>query len=89
MKTIHIRINFFEEGLDQNNQEADLFVPDNIDEKEVFDILQKTHHYLDFEDSEDIYGYQGRNPETLLDYVCEKQNWSWQKFNFDLDFELL
>lgn len=30
-------------------------------------------------------GINGRNPVTLLDYICEKYGWSWSDFEFDID----
>ena len=87
MKTINLRINFFwDDGDDM--QEFALTIPSNVCEIEVVDILEKEHDYLCTEDEEDIYGVQGRNPETLLDYVCEKYGWSYKTFEFDIDINL-
>lgn len=84
MKKFNLRINFFwDDGDDM--WEFSLTVPNNISTEEVKDALIKTHNYLDMEDETDIYGTTGRSPETLLDYMCEKQGWSWEKFDFDID----
>lgn len=63
-------------------------VPSNVSETEVVDILRKEHKYLCTEDKEDIYEIQGKDPSTLLDYVCEKYDWSWRKFEYDIDITL-
>lgn len=88
MMTLNLRINFFyDDGDDMKSFK--LTVPDNVSSIEITDILRKEHEYLceieDEEDEEDIYGTMGRNPETLLDYVCEKYGWSWREFEFDID----
>lgn len=35
------------------------------------------------------YEYDGRNPVTLLDYVCEKYEWSWELLKYDLDWDFI
>lgn len=84
MKKLNLRINFFWDDGD-DICEFVLTVPDNVTELEVSEILSKEHHHLCFEDDEDLYGIQGREPETLLDYTCEKYGWSWTDFKFDID----
>ena len=42
--------------------------------------------YIPVED--DVYGTAGRTPETLLEYVCEKMGWRWQKLEYDIELEL-
>lgn len=83
MKTLNIRITFFWD--DDDIRKFKLTVPSNVSEIEVADTLKKEHEYLDMEDKEDIYGLNGRNPVTLLDYICEKYGWSWSDFEFDID----
>ena len=79
-----MRINFFWDDGD-DIQEFALTVPDNVNVEEIEEVLFKTHNYLDREDETDLYGTTGRNPETLLDYVCENHEWSWEEFSFDVD----
>lgn len=83
MKTLNIRITFFWD--DDDIRKFKLTVPSNVSEIEVADTLKKEHEYLDMEDEEDIYGLNGRDPVTLLDYICEKYGWSWSDFEFDID----
>ena len=84
MKKINLRINFFWDDGD-DIWEFILTVPNNVTELEVSEILSKEHDYLDTEDDEDFYGIHGRNPVTLLDYICEKYGWSWEDFYFNID----
>ena len=84
MKKFNLRINFFwDDGDDM--WEFSLTVPDNVSIEQIKETLIKTHDYLDMEDETDLYGTAGRSPETLLDYMCEKQGWSWEEFDFDID----
>jgi hypothetical protein len=84
MKTYTIRLNFFwDDGNDM--REFKITVPGNITEGKITEILLKEHKYLSVDDKEDFYGIQGRDPETLVDYVCEKYNWQWQEFEYDID----
>lgn len=84
MKTLSLRINFsWDDGDDI--QEFKLTVPSNVSEIEVANTLKKEHEYLDTEDKEDIYGINGRNPVTLLNYIYEKYGWLWSDFKFDID----
>lgn len=84
MKKLNLRINFFWDDCD-DIWEFVLTVPENVTELEVSEILIKEHNYLNMEDDEDLYGIQGRNPVTLLDYICEKYGWNWADFEFDID----
>lgn len=84
MRTLNIRINFFWDDEDDICN-FKLTVPNNVNEIEIVDLIEREHEYLCREDTEDIYGIQGRNPETLINYVCEKYNWEWNKFDFDID----
>lgn len=86
MKTYTLKLNFlWDEEID--TEVFKLTVPDNITEKDIYITLQTEHNYLDKKDEEDLYGYLGRNPETLLDYICEKFDWDWEPFEFDMDIE--
>lgn len=84
MKKFNLRINFFwDDGDDM--KEFVLTVPDNVNIEEIEGVLFKTHNYLCMEDETDIYGTMGRSPETLLEYMCQNQGWSWEEFGFDID----
>ena len=61
---------------------------DDMDNAKVAVILKKEHEYLNGKDPEGIYEIQGKTPETLLDYVCQKYGWTWEPFEFDIDLEL-
>lgn len=84
MKKFNLRINFFWDDGDDMKEFA-LTVPDNVNTEEIKEALIKEHKYLDLEDETDLYGTSGRDPETLLDYVCEKYEWNWEEFSFDID----
>ena len=62
-------------------------VPENVSQEEVAKEISECHHYLDFEDDTDMYGKNGRDPYTLLDYVCEKNGWEKESMEYDIDFE--
>ena len=38
--------------------------------------------------ADDLYGTEGRNPETLVHYTCKKYGWKWAYFVFDVDLNL-
>lgn len=57
--------------------------PDDVSVDVVTDALNKGHEYLCFEDEEDRYGNDGREPETLVGYVCRKYGWKWRRLGFD------
>lgn len=85
MRTLNLRINFFWDDGD-DIKEFKLTVPDNVSDSEIMETLKKEHEYLCHEDEENIYGTDGRNPETLLNYVCDKYyGWSWCDFQYDID----
>lgn len=46
--------------------------------------LKTEHDHLCLVDETDIYGEEGRTPETLLEHVCKKYNWKWKPFQFDI-----
>ena len=87
MRTLNVRVNFFWD--DGDDMEAFmLIVPDNIDDNDVFNILQKEHKYLSEEDEDDLYGIRGRNPHTLIEYICQKYGWKSNDFSFDIDVNM-
>lgn len=71
-----------------DTQKFVVMAADDMDNAKVAVILKKEHEYLNGKDSEGIYEIQGKTPETLLDYVCEKYGWTWKPFEFDIDLEL-
>lgn len=75
MKALNVKIEMISDGFDCSEY-VQLIIPDNIDENKITSIIKEEHKYL-CEDTEDIYGFRGKAPETLLDYVCEKYKWSW------------
>lgn len=86
MKTLKLIINFPWHGED-DMWKFKLMVPSSVTETNVADILKKEHEYLSI-DGKGPYGIYGRNPVTLLDYVCKKYDWSWSDFEFDVDLTL-
>ena len=85
MRTLNLRMNFFWDDGDDIKC-FKLTVPDDTTDDEVIDILKKEHEYLCTDDDEDIYFNKGRNPETLLDYVCDKYyGWSCSDLQYDID----
>ena len=88
MKNLNIKIDFVYEDDSETTGEFVLIVPHRATELYVVDILEKEHEYLSKEDQEDNYGFQGKVPETLLDYVCEKYGWHWRKFGFEIEMKL-
>ena len=84
MKKYNLRINFFwDDGDDM--QEFSIFVSNKTTIEEIKQALFDYHRYLDTEDETETYGRNGRNPETLLRYVCEENGWQWEWFQFDID----
>lgn len=84
MKKYNLRIYFFWDDCD-DVYEFSIDVPQNVTVSEIEEALIESHVYLDTEDETDLYGTTGRNPVTLLDYVCNKHGWHWEDFSFDID----
>lgn len=87
MERYNIRINMLFDDEDEIG-EFTLYTPKNITVDQVYDSIIETHDYLCFDDEEELYGYQGRNPATLIDYVCEKNGWEYDTMHFDIDINL-
>ena len=86
MKKYNLKINFV--WLDKDDtRKFTIEVPENVTIKEIIKTLTQAHEYLDMEDSEGLYEIIGRNPTTLLDYICNKNKWKWKNFEFDIDME--
>lgn len=81
-KMYNVRINFFwDEGDDM--QEFKVFVPGNTSVCELQDKIINAHNYLSH--NNELYGTSGRNPETLLEFVCEQNGWKCEVMAFDID----
>ena len=95
----NVTINMVEEVLIKSHEILD---NDGIDEEdENYGKCQSCKHYgngnycsncvegSEYEtDAEDLYGTSGRNPVTLIDYVCKKYGWKWEDLVFDFDIDL-
>ena len=82
----NIKLNFlFDDGNDEKI--VQICVPINISAEKVCEVLMQEHDYLCFEDESDRYGICGREPGTLLDFVCEKYKWEWKSMDYDIDLE--
>lgn len=88
MKKYNIRLNFFwDDGDDM--KEFVLIVPIDVMLSEVNQAIVDAHHFLCFEDEEDLYGSLGRTPETLIEFVCQKhRGWFWKEMEFEIDLNL-
>lgn len=62
-----------------------IIVPDQVTLSDVEDKLYENHKFLCENDEEDRYGIEGRNPNTLLRYTCEKEGWTYNELSYDLD----
>lgn len=86
MKKYNLKINFFwDNKIDM--REFSIYVPNKTTIEEVSEALKKIHKYLDTEDKTGTYKNNGRNPETLITYVCEEYGWRWEKMKFDIDLD--
>ena len=87
-KTLTIKLTFLLDDED-DLREYHLTVPNALTNVEIIDILKREHEILSLDDElSDIYGYQGRNPDTLLEYVCKKYHWNYESVNFDFGLTL-
>lgn len=88
MNTYEIKITFlWDDGNDTNL--VRITVPYNIEIEQLNEKIIETHEKLCAdEDGEDIYGINGRNVETLMNYMCEKNSWHWEKAEPDDDIVL-
>ena len=87
MREAKIRLDYFWDDGD-DIWENILIVPNNITNNQIEEIIIKEHKFLCFDDEDDIYGTQGRNAVTLLDYICKKYHWEWKDFEFDIDLNM-
>lgn len=83
-KCILLRLSFvWDDGIDK--KEYRLYVPKSTDIDELKDQLNKEHHFLCREDDCDIYGVQGRNPDTLMLHICDKHGWVFESLEYDIE----
>ena len=88
MKKYKVRINFVWDYEYQNDTgEFIIVVPNDVTVEEIEKILSDSHNYLCDEDEDGWYDEAGREPETLLNYVCEKYGWKCEELEFDIDME--
>ena len=86
-KTLTIKLTFLWDEAD-DMREYKLSVPSALTRKEIMDIFKNEHDILAMDDElSDIYGYEGRCPDTLINYICKKYGWNYEPVNFD--FELI
>ena len=93
MKKYNMRINFIRDLCDGENDVWDciIIVPDDVTIEKIKEELVKAHQYLDNEEAnnedDEWYSQDGRVPETLVQYVCEKHNWAYEEIKYDIDVE--
>lgn len=84
MKKYTIRLLFCWD--DENEiQSYTITVPKETSLNDIENKLCENHKFLCKEDEKDIYGTEGRNPSTLLEYTCEKEGWVYEELFYDLD----
>lgn len=87
MKKLNVCLSFYDEDGVQIKI-CQMTVPKNIAKNDVEKALAETKEWLETsEEGDELLSIAGRTPEVLLDCVCEKKNWSWEDFPFDLDME--
>lgn len=65
-------------------------VPQNVTQEDVAAELLRCHNFLDDEENPEnykVYRKYGRNPGTLLDHVCKKNDWKRERMEYDVDFK--
>ena len=89
MRTLNVKLSYsWDDGDD--TREYHLSVPETLTDDEIMEILGKEHDALSMDDElSDIYGYEGRNPDTLMKYVCEKYHWEFGLIDYALDLVLV
>lgn len=66
----------------------DIFTPDNVTKDTVESELVLGHEYLCNNDEDDLYGKEGRTPETLVECICQKNGWHWEEHTPDITLSL-
>lgn len=62
--------------------------PDNVTDFDLRVDIEEAHDFLCEEDEECRYENNGRDPETLLEYLSEKNGWDWNSLEPDIEIEL-
>ena len=86
-----VRMNFLcDDGSDYYRGEYAITVSGDVTAEQVQKILKETHSRLVMgdEDCADVYNMGGCNPEALIDYVCQKNGWRYEKIEYDIDIDL-
>ena len=84
LKKITVKLNFLWDT-EIDSKEVSITVPDSVTSETVIEELKKMHEYLCFEDDTGIYEIEGRNAQTLLEYACGENDWTWEEINFDIE----
>lgn len=84
LKKITVKLNFLWDT-EIVTTEVSITVPNTETPETVMKAINEAHSYLCFEDDTDIYGVNGRTAQSLLDYVCEEHNWTWEEINFEIE----
>lgn len=84
MHIIPINLNFkFDEG--DETTPVLITVPSGTSIYSVIAEIKNRHDHLCFDDPEDHYGAFGRDAETLMNYVCEKNHWEYHVIDDAID----
>lgn len=87
MKKICITLKFnWDDGQDVKTMAVE--VPKDVSLNKVMEEFEQGHEFLCDEDEEDRYGRDGRCPDTLAAYVCEKNGWTYSGLEVDGELEL-
>lgn len=65
-----------------------IITPANVTDLEIQKEIEKAHTYLCEEDTEELYGNNGRNQIILLTYINEKKGWIFESLEPDINVEL-
>ena len=87
MNKCNVRLNFFWDDGDDMDMFTVTFHEDKTEE-DVKEAILEAHDYLDNNDSTDYYGINGRNPASLLSYVCQKHGWRYSQLQFGVDLNI-
>lgn len=64
-----------------------IYAPVSVSDDDVAKSLENAHEYLCQEDETDYYGTNGRNPESLVAWVCDQNPWLYSDKK-DVDLRL-
>lgn len=80
----NIRLLFAWDDVDEMESYT-ITVPDQVTLSDVENKLCENHKFLCENDEKDTYDIEGRTPDTLLRYTCEKEGWTYEELSYDLD----